>query len=129
MTLRKYWRTAGIVATFVAIIAVGMMSSSKHVRAHDGEDDYDRNESRIHRGFEIAPVPLDLAGKNHNLVGLGSYLVNAVADCNGCHSAGPQTEFAPGGNPYFGQKPTKVNPKTYLGGGRDFGPFPGPGPF
>jgi len=31
-------------------------------------------------------------------------------------------------NPYFGQKQV-VNVNTYLGGGRDFGPFPGPGPF
>src|SRR5258705_13579179 len=86
------------------------------------------NESVIKRGFAIAPVPLNLAGKNRALVGLGSYIVNAQSGCNGCHSAGPATEFAPGGNPYFGQ-PTKVNPATYLGGSRDFGPFPGPGPF
>jgi hypothetical protein len=33
-----------------------------------------------------------------------------------------------GGNPYFGQ-PAVVNPATYLGGGRDFGAYPGPGPF
>jgi hypothetical protein len=63
-----------------------------------------------------------MAGKNPALVGLGSYIVNAQADCDGCHSAGPQTEFAPGGNPYFGQ-PTKINPAMYLGGGRDFGPL------
>jgi hypothetical protein len=53
--------------------------------------------------------------------------VNVVGDCNGCHSAGPATEFAPGGNPYFrfpifdGTKMT--NTATYLGGGRDFGPI------
>jgi hypothetical protein len=61
------------------------------------------------------------------LVGLGSYIVNAQADCDGCHSAGPRTEFAMGGNPFFGQ-PEKVNPATYLGGGRDFGELvPPPG--
>lgn len=27
------------------------------------------------------------------------------------------------------QKTARLNPATYLGGGRDFGPFPGPGPF
>src|SRR6202043_4132586 len=70
----------------------------------------------------------DLDGKNRKLVGLGSYLVNAVAACNGCNSAGPATEYAMGGNPYFGQA-AKVNTQTYLGGGRDFGPFPGTGPF
>jgi len=79
--------------------------------------------AKVQQGMQIAPVTLNTQGKDPNLVGYGSYLVNAVADCNGCHSAGPQTEFAMGGNPYFNQ-PTKVNPATYLGGGRDFGPFP-----
>jgi hypothetical protein len=76
----------------------------------------------VRRGLEIAPVPLDFRGRDRALVGLGSYLVNAVADCNGCHSAGPATEYAPGGNPYFkGSPPTVVNQATYLGGGRNFG--------
>jgi hypothetical protein len=74
----------------------------------------------VRKGFAIAPVPLNLHDKDHELVGLGSYIVNAQADCNGCHSAGPQTEFAPGGNPYFGQ-PEAINKATYLGGGRNFG--------
>jgi len=120
-------KTAGAVATIVAIAFAGVLISSRRVQAN--EDGGDRDESRIRRGFEIAPVPLNLEGKNRALVGLGSYIVNAQADCNGCHSAGPATEFAPGGNPYFGQHPTQVNPATYLGGGRDFGPYPGPGPF
>jgi len=119
----SYAKVAGVVALFVAIVLSGM--SVKPPRAHADDDD---TESRIKIGFAIAPVPLNLAGKNRALVGLGSYIVNAQADCNGCHSAGPPTEFAPGGNPYFGQ-PTQINPATYLGGGRDFGPFPGPGPF
>jgi hypothetical protein len=85
---------------------------------------------KVQQGMQIAPVPLNMQGKDPNLVGYGSYLVNAAGDCNGCHSAGPQTEFAPGGNPYLGQHPTVVNPATYLGGTRDFGAFPDPaGPF
>jgi hypothetical protein len=32
--------------------------------------------------WRIAPVPLNLAGRDYNLAGLGSYLVNAVGDCN-----------------------------------------------
>jgi hypothetical protein len=108
-----------------ASLVTGMLLNTRRVQA----DQMDREESRIRRGFQIAPVPLNLEGKNRALVGLGSYIVNAQADCNGCHSQGPQSEFAAGGNPYFGQMPTMVNPRTYLGGGRDFGPFPGPGPF
>lgn len=137
MTPKQVVRTAGTVAAIVAIILAGMLISSprvrandddddrdrndSRVRAHDDDDDRDRNDSRIEQGFDIAPVPLNLAGKNRTLVGLGSYLVNAVGDCNGCHNPGPgANEFAPGGNPFLGQ-PKKINPATYLGGGRDFG--------
>ena len=109
---------------FAAIVLATMLNSSRSVRAGD-DDDNDRNESKVRKGFQIAPVSLNLKGKDHELVGLGSYIVNAQADCNGCHSAGPQTEFLPGGNPYFGQA-EKINPATYLGGGRNFGKISGP---
>jgi hypothetical protein len=83
--------------------------------------DDDGEQVKIRIGFEIAPVPLNLEGKDRQLVGLGSYLVNAVGSCNICHSAGPPTEYAKGGNPYFkGSQPTVVNQATYLGGGRVF---------
>jgi hypothetical protein len=124
MTRRKFIKPAAAVAAFAAIVLAGMLSSSPRVKATD-DDGEDRNESKIRRGFEIAPVPLNLEGKSRALVGLGSYIVNAQGDCNGCHSAGPPTEFVPGGNPYFGQ-PEKLNPATYLVGGRDFGPYPAP---
>lgn len=78
----------------------------------------DGNEARVRRGFDLAPVPLDLAGKNPALVGLGSYLVQIHA-CSGCHT---QPAFAPGGDPYFGQ-PEQTNFEDYLAGGRMFGPF------
>jgi len=96
------------------LITMGMIEPTAH--AQSGHD------SRVEQGLQIAPVPLNLNGKDRNLVGLGSYIVNAVASCNDCHSAGPQSQFQPGGNPYFGQQPTRINPATYLGGGRDFGP-------
>lgn len=99
-----------------ALVLAGTMISSPRGRAQDPPDETD---SRIRIGFEIAPVPLNLEGKNPALVGLGSYIVNTEG-CNDCHSAGPPTQYAQGGNPYLGQ-PKKVNPLTYLGGGRDFG--------
>jgi hypothetical protein len=93
----------------------GITFSSPRGKADDrGED----SDSRIEQGFDIAPVHLNLEGKNRALVGLGSYIVNTEG-CNDCHDAGPPSEFARGGNPYFGQ-PKKVNPASYLGGGRDF---------
>ena len=76
-------------------------------------------ESEIQRGFEIAPVPLNLAGKNRGLVGLGSYLVNGPMDCLGCHT---NDLYLPGGDPFLGQ-PASINTATYLGGGVSFGPF------
>ena len=118
--------SATAVCTFVL---AAMVLSSPRVIAHDD----DENDSRIRRGFEIAPVPLNLRHKNRALVGLGSYIVNAQGECDGCHSAGPQTQFTPTGNPYMLMPPNgpfagkeQINPATYLGGGRDFGAFPSP---
>jgi hypothetical protein len=109
----------------VFVLLAGAMVFTLPGRADD--DGGDGNESRVKQGFKIAPVSLNLRGKNRALVGYGSYLVNAVSECNGCHSQGPQSEYAAGGNPYFNQHPTRLNPAVYLGGGRDFGPIPAPG--
>ena len=108
-------------AAVAAVIAIAVFSSIPRGEAQD-QNRPDSMESRTQLGFLIAPVPLKLTGKNRALVGLGSYLVNAVAGCNGCHSAGPATQYIRGGNPYFGQAAT-TNAATYLGGGRDFGPL------
>jgi hypothetical protein len=75
--------------------------------------------ARMVRGFQIAPVPLSLQGKNVPLVGLGSYLVNAGGGCNDCHTNPP---FAPGGDPFKGE-PKRFNAANYLAGGVSFGPF------
>jgi len=118
MTPRRFARPAAAVAAFAAIVLAAIVSSSPRVKAQDDGNDGD---SRIQQGFAIAPVPLNLEGKNRALVGLGSYIVNANVPCNECHGAGPaNSQFLPGGNPYFGQ-PKVINPATYLGGGRDFG--------
>jgi len=124
MTRGQRLKALGVTAACTGVAMAGMLFSTPRGKAEDRGDDSD---SRIEQGFEIAPVHLNLEGKNRALVGLGSYIVNAQADCNGCHSAGPRTEFAGGGNPFFGQ-PEKINPATYLGGGRDFGELvPPPG--
>jgi hypothetical protein len=74
---------------------------------------------RIIRGFQIAPVPLNLHGLNLAQVGLGSYIVNAQGGCNDCHTNPP---FAEGGDPFQGQ-PKRINAEAYLAGGTMFGPF------
>ena len=123
MTSAERLKVVGTTLAVSGLMLAGIFASTPRGRAQDQGDD---SNSKIEQGFEIAPVPLNLAGKDRALVGLGSYIVNAQADCDGCHSAGPPTEFLPVGNPYFGRQPTKINPATYLGGGRDFGPYPGP---
>ncbi len=77
-------------------------------------------DPRVQVGLAVAPVELNLQGKNVDSVGLGSYLVNVVAGCNDCHTTSPTAVYAAGRNPYFGQ-PKQVDPKTYLAGGRSFG--------
>jgi hypothetical protein len=113
-------RNAMVCMATAVLLAVGFANLPRGQAQSPDHENW--NDSRIERGYAIAPVPLNLEGKNRARVGLGSYLVNAVADCNGCHSAGPATQYVRGGNPYFGQ-PIQVNPATYLGGGRDFGPL------
>ncbi len=118
MKQRKYLSTLGMAAAILAVLALVLAHTPTGKAAGGGDD----SESKIQRGFAVAPVPLNLAGKNRALVGLGSYLVNTDGDCNGCH-ARPPGEFAPGGNPYQGQ-PKVINPATYLAGGSPmFGPF------
>jgi hypothetical protein len=71
-------------------------------------------------GRKIAPVPLSIPrGVSPDSVYLGSYIVNGVADCNGCHS---NNEFTAAGNPFNGQ-PKQINSVCYLNGGQSFGPF------
>ena len=88
-------------------------------------DDRNNGDSRIQEGFRISPVKLDLKGKNPALVGLGSYLVNAVGGCNDCHTC---PSYAPGHNPYgppFGPPgggDGQFNGTNYLAGGVLFAP-------
>ena len=80
---------------------------------------FDSDLRRIEIGYKIAPVPLHIGNKDPKLVGLGSYLVNAVGGCNDCHT---NPSYAVGGDPFMGQKKV-VNAAHYLAGGMAFGPF------
>ena len=127
MKQHRFFRTIGTGTALAVVVLVGFLFSSRRGQAFQNEANDD--ESRIQQGFAIAPVPLNLAGKDRALVGLGSYIVNAQVDCNGCHTSSPapspQLQWVPGFVPYFGQKPTKVNPQYYLGGGQHFVLVPG----
>src|SRR5271170_2170840 len=71
-------------------------------------------------GKKVAPVLVTIpVGVKSASVYYGSYIVNAVADCNGCHS---NNAYAAGGNPFLGQS-KQINQQCYLNGGQSFGPF------
>ncbi len=74
---------------------------------------------RIKIGLDIAPVPLDFRKKDKDLVGLGSYIVNAQAACGDCHTC---PTYAPGHNPFTGGD-GQINATNYLAGGVPFGPI------
>ena len=99
------------------LAACMLLAATAAARAAD--PDLGMLEERVARGFKIAPVPLNLAGLDRNLVGLGSYIVNAQGGCNDCHTNPP---YAQGGDPFAGQK-KKINAAGYLAGGVAFGPF------
>jgi len=108
------------VGSVIAIAALALISAA--VLPSRGQQG---GESEIQIGLNIAPVPLNLAGKNPALVGLGSYIVNAQADCSACHT---WHEYAhnppgPGGNP-FRDEQEAINTGAYLAGGRPFPPNP-----
>jgi hypothetical protein len=103
-----------IVARFrVWLLTVSVVATTAWVSAARADE-----LSQILRGFEIAPVRLNLAGKDWALVGLGSYLVNTTG-CNDCHT---HPNWADGHNPYLGQS-EQINTAQYLSGGRQFGPI------
>ena len=79
------------------LAACMLLAATAAARAAD--PDLGLLEERVARGFKIAPVPLNLAGLDRNLVGLGSYIVNAQGGCNDCHTNPP---YAPGGDPFAG---------------------------
>jgi hypothetical protein len=76
-------------------------------------------KKRIQKGLAIAPVPLDFRNRDRDLVGLGSYIVNAQAACADCHSC---PTYAPGHNPFTGGD-GQINATNYLAGGVAFGPI------
>ena len=101
----------GTAALFVCVLAANMFTATTSAQGGD---------SRIQRGFEVAPVPLNMKGLNPALVGLGSYIVNAQGGCNDCHT---NPSYAAGGDPFAGEAEV-VNAERYLAGGTAFLPSP-----
>jgi hypothetical protein len=117
--MKSLKRTAWAPFVFAGVVLLGALISVLPAQERDDRKDQDEeNESRVRRGFEIAPVQLNLEDKNHALVGLGSYLVNAPGSCNSCHTC---PSYKPGHNPFNGEG-EQINAPSYLAGGVPFGP-------
>jgi hypothetical protein len=115
MKCRRFFKTTGLGLMLATVLGLTVLFISPRGKAQGpGEE-----ESKIQQGLAIAPVPLNLRGKNRALVGIGSYIVNAVSECNDCHT---RPYYQLGGNPFKGQ-PERINTLDYLTGGNQFGPF------
>jgi hypothetical protein len=114
---KKRWMFALVLGALSAWLAAPFLCETR-VRAQGRGDGGDGDEnSRVRLGFEISPLPINLTGQNPALVGLGSYIVNAVSECADCHTKLPG--YLPGGNPFLGQ-PKQIDVANYLRGGRAF---------
>jgi hypothetical protein len=140
MSTRSFLDFLKAAAIFAAVVTAGIVVVSRTGRADNNNDNNGAQDEKqmIQTGLAFASsagIQLNMNHKDRDMVGLGSYLVNVSGDCNGCHTANPMTEYAPGGNPYLlpGANPPlfngtkRINAATYLGGGSSFGSF-GPGP-
>ena len=126
-------RTAWVCAAAIGLIGCGAGTSSggdttetaalsSSDAALTGVRFDDSFHKRVKRGFEVSPVPVDTTGKSDEEVrqiGYGSYLVNAAADCTGCHSS--QAGFLAGGIPFF------LDPAGHVVWTRNLTPDPGTG--
>jgi hypothetical protein len=101
----------------LSIFVLGLLFLGVAVRGNDDKkDDRDRDDNRVALGLELSPVPLHVTKRNRELVGLGSYIVNAQGGCNDCHTC-PSYKV----NPFTtGQRKNVVNSANYLAGGVAF---------
>jgi hypothetical protein len=115
---------AALATSAVGIVFLAAMQL-RPLKVHADERGSDQDLAEI--GLHIAPVELNLTDKDRTLVGLGSFIVNAQADCNGCHTSSPTgAEYGASNNPFllppYNTRPWKVVAQYYLGGGQIFGP-------
>lgn len=108
-------------SVLIALFGLAVFICIPHTWAQDQEnkDEKEKEANEVKIGFKIAPVPLNLKHRDRDLVGLGSYIVNAQGGCNDCHTC---PSYDPNNNPYVNGQ-GRVNATNYLAGGVSFGPF------
>src|SRR4051794_37409326 len=113
--MKQALATTSLVAGVIFLVFPG---SARAIEAQGASE-----SSQIQIGMDIAPVRLDLTGKNRSLVGLGSYIVNAQGGCNDCHTWRSTTiapnfgsNYEEGGDPFLGQ-PEQIYAAGDLDGG------------
>jgi mono/diheme cytochrome c family protein len=116
-----HWAAAGLGLLAVTTgLALGCGSDDDTSDAPQGQQSQDpvgaEDRERIEMGLVLSPVAVNLTGLDRDLVGLGSYIVNAQGACSDCHTNPP---FMPGGNPFLGE-PEQVNTEHFLAGGMTF---------
>src|SRR6185295_18157788 len=107
MFVRKSSKSLAAAAVFAAVVMTGILLDSKSGQAANDNNGAQDEKQMIQVGLAVASsagIQLNMDGKDPDMVGLGSYLVNVAGDCNGCHTANPATAYAPGGNPYLLQR-------------------------
>ena len=70
--------------TLISVLTVTMLGIGAAVFAGGDGNRHDRDDedAKVRLGLKLSPAPLKLRGRNIELVGLGSYLVNTVAAVN-----------------------------------------------
>jgi len=114
-------------ASSCAVLAAAVISFAAYRFANGSETLTSwRFSQELTLGKQIAPVPLNVAGKNPDIVYLGSYVVNAIGGCNDCHTCPSYKGINPfqtgGGALGPVNTPGPVNAANYLAGGTRFGP-------
>src|SRR5678809_120753 len=77
-------------ALFAAVLMAGMLIVSRSGQAANDNNGAQDEKQMIQIGLAVAAsngITLNMNHKDPDMVGLGSYLVNVIGDCTGCHSA------------------------------------------
>ena len=97
---------SAFLVTFGIAIVTAEHDRPGQIESHDSDD------VRVRVGFDYAHaqgIAFNLRHRDRELVGLGSYLVNAIGGCNDCHTAPPYTK-----DPYSRARRTEADQQRVL---------------